>query len=148
MRCSSTRWIYKEKKLGVHGCRDKFLLPKTEKYDAVHYMLNEWDGSMKHSLQEVTNTGQQSRGKTQQVAVSLSRETTVLRVAYWWQGGLPAFYSLACFMQVASTSLNIYQISSKQGAAAMLPRTLLSKVSDLLPDRNVASANRNLSDIF
>ena len=23
---------------------DKCLLPKTEKYDAVHYMLNEWDG--------------------------------------------------------------------------------------------------------
>ena len=25
---------------------DKCLLPKTEKYDAVHYMLNEWDGLM------------------------------------------------------------------------------------------------------
>ena len=33
---------------------DKELLPKTEKYDAVHYMINEWNGLMSIKGAETT----------------------------------------------------------------------------------------------
>lgn len=44
--CAARHADYKEKLERMAA--DNSLLPKTEKYDAVHYMLNEWDGLDEH----------------------------------------------------------------------------------------------------
>lgn len=80
---------------------DNRLLPKTEKYEAVHYMLNEWDALMNiFILKRRLPSGQQSCGTTQQIHIIIPKKLTFLRVAYWCQAGSHVLF-VGMLMQTA-----------------------------------------------
>lgn len=113
---------------------DKRLLPKTEKYNAVHYMLNEWDALMNiftrgdyrldNNLVERLNR-----------YISLSRRNSLFFGSHAGAKRAAIFYSLACSCRLQGINFFEYVSDVINKAVALPPRTPLSKYRDLLPDR-------------
>ena len=95
-----------------HMAADKCLLPKTEKYDAVHYMLNEWDGLMNIFTRGDYHLDNNRSWKDSTGIFRYPGETHCSSGRILVQGGLPcSIRSHAHAGCKVSTSLNIYQIS-------------------------------------
>ena len=74
---------------------DKCLLPKTEKYDAVHYMLNEWDGLMNIFTRGDYHLDNNLVERLNRY-ISLSRRNSLFFGSHTGARRAAMFYSLAC----------------------------------------------------
>lgn len=113
---------------------DKSLLPKTEKYDAVHYMLNEWDGLMNIFTRGDYHLDNNLVERLNRY-ISLSRRNSLFFGSHTGARRAAMFYSLACSCRLQGVNFFKYISDIINKAAAMPPRTPLSKYRDLLPDR-------------
>ena len=113
---------------------DKSLLPKTEKYDAVHYMLNEWDGLMNIFTRGDYHLDNNLVERLNRY-ISLSRRNSLFFGSHTGARRAAMFYSLACSCRWQGVNFFKYISDIINKAAAMPPRTPLSKYRDLLPDR-------------
>ena len=122
-----------KKKLGRMAA-DSRLLPKTEKYEAVHYMLNEWDAltniftrgdyHLDNNLVERLNR-----------YISLSRRNSLFFGSHAGARRAAMFYSLACSCRLQGVNFFEYISDVINKAAALPPKTPLSMYRDLLPDK-------------
>ena len=113
---------------------DSRLLPKTEKYEAVHYMLNEWDAltniftrgdyHLDNNLVERLNR-----------YISLSRRNSLFFGSHAGARRAAMFYSLACSCRLQGVNFFEYISDVINKAAALPPKTPLSMYRDLLPDK-------------
>lgn len=113
---------------------DKSLLPKTEKYDAVHYMLNEWDGLMNIFTRGDYHLDNNLVERLNRY-ISLSRRNSLFFGSHTGARRAAMFYSLACSCRLQGVNFFKYISDIINKTAAMPPRTPLSKYRDLLPDR-------------
>ena len=113
---------------------DKSLLPKTEKYDAVHYMLNEWDGLMNIFTRGDYHLDNNLVERLNRY-ISLSRRNSLFFGSHTGARRAAMFYSLACSCRLQGVNFFKYISDIINKAAAIPPRTPLSKHRDLLPDR-------------
>lgn len=128
---------------------DSRLLPKTDKYEAVHYMLNEWDAliniftrgdyHLDNNLVERLNR-----------YISLSRRNSLFFGSHSGAKRAAMFYSLACSCRLQGINFFEYISDVINKAATLPPKTPLSKYRDLLPDKwkKISLKNKSLSDIF
>ena len=110
------------------------MLPKSEKYTAVHYMLNEWeaieniftrgDYHLDNNLVERLNR-----------YISLSRRNSLFFGSHKGAERGAMFYSLACSCRLQGISFFEYISDVINKAAALPPNTSLAKYRNLLPDR-------------
>jgi len=110
------------------------LLPKSEKYAAVHYMLGEWeaigniftrgDYHLDNNLVERLNR-----------YISLSRRNSLFFGSHKGAERGAMFYSLACSCRLQGISFFEYISDVINKAAALPPNTPVSKYRELLPDR-------------
>ena len=110
------------------------LLPKSEKYTAVHYMLNEWeaieniftrgDYHLDNNLVERLNR-----------YISLSRRNSLFFGSHKGAQRAAMFYSLACSCRLNNISFFEYISDVINKTALMQPNTKLSVYRDLLPDK-------------
>ena len=110
------------------------LLPKSEKYTAVHYMLNEWeaieniftrgDYHLDNNLVERLNR-----------YISISRRNSLFFGSHKGAERGAMFYSLACSCRLQGISFFEYISDVINKAAALPPNTHLSTYRELLPDR-------------
>lgn len=122
-----------KKKLGRMAA-DSRLLPKTEKYEAVHYMLNEWDAltniftrgdyHLDNNLVERLNR-----------YISLSRRNSLFFGSHAGARRAAMFYSLACSCRLQGVNFFEYISDVINKAAALPPKTPLRMYRDLLPDK-------------
>lgn len=113
---------------------DKCLLPKTEKYDAVHYMLNEWDGLMNIFTRGDYHLDNNLVERLNRY-ISLSRRNSLFFGSHTGARRAAMFYSLACSCRLQGVNFFKYISDIINKAAAIPPRTPLSKYRDLQPDR-------------
>lgn len=110
------------------------MLPKSEKYTAVHYMLNEWeaieniftrgDYHLDNNLVERLNR-----------YISLSRRNSLFFGSHKGAERGAMFYSLACSCRLQGISFFEYISDVINKAATMPPNTPLARYRELLPDR-------------
>ena len=110
------------------------MLPKSEKYTAVHYMLNEWeaieniftrgDYHLDNNLVERLNR-----------YISLSRRNSLFFGSHKGAERGAMFYSLACSCRLQGISFFNYISDVINKAAALPPNTPLAKYRELLPDK-------------
>ena len=113
---------------------DEQLLPKTEKYDAVHYMLNEWDGLMnifKRGDYHLDNNLVERLNRY----ISLSRRNSLFFGSHAGAKRAAMLYSLACSCRLQGINFFEYISDIINKAAALPPKTPDEKYRDLLPDR-------------
>ncbi len=113
---------------------DPQLLPKTEKYDAVHYMLNEWD-----SLQNIFTRGDyhldNNLVERLNRYISLSRRNSLFFGSHKGAERGAMFYSLATTCRVLNINFFEYISDIINKAATLPPSTPIGKYRDLLPDK-------------
>lgn len=113
---------------------DALLLPKTEKYDAVHYMLNEWD-----SLLNIFSRGDYKLDNNEVERlnryVSLSRRNSLFFGSHKGAERGAMFYSLSTSCRLPGINFFEYISDLINKAAALPPNTPLGKYRDLLPDK-------------
>jgi hypothetical protein len=110
------------------------MLPKSEKYTAVHYMLNEWeaieniftrgDYHLDNNLVERLNR-----------YISLSRRNSLFFGSHKGAERGAMFYSLACSCRLQGISFFEYISDVINKAATLPPNTPLARYRELLPDR-------------
>jgi hypothetical protein len=110
------------------------MLPKSEKYTAVHYMLNEWeaieniftrgDYHLDNNLIERLNR-----------YISLSRRNSLFFGSHKGAERGAMFYSLACSCRLQGISFFEYISDIINKAATLPPNTPITKYRDLLPDK-------------
>ena len=110
------------------------MLPKSEKYTAVHYMLNEWeaieniftrgDYHLDNNLVERLNR-----------YISLSRRNSLFFGSHKGAERGAMFYSLACSCRLQDISFFEYISDVINKAAALPPNTPIARYRELLPDR-------------
>ena len=110
------------------------MLPKSEKYTAVHYMLNEWeaieniftrgDYHLDNNLVERLNR-----------YISLSRRNSLFFGSHKGAERGAMFYSLACSCRLQGISFFEYISDIINKAATLPPNTPITKYRDLLPDK-------------
>ena len=110
------------------------MLPKSEKYTAVHYMLNEWeaieniftrgDYHLDNNLVERLNR-----------YISLSRRNSLFFGSHKGAERGAKFYSLACSCRLQGVSFFEYISDVINKAAALPPNTPITKYRNLLPDK-------------
>ena len=110
------------------------MLPKSEKYTAVHYMLNEWeaieniftrgDYHLDNNLVERLNR-----------YISLSRRNSLFFGSHKGAERGAMFYSLACSCRLLGISFFEYISDVINKAAALPPNTPITKYRNLLPDK-------------
>lgn len=113
---------------------DEQLLPKTEKYDAVHYMLNEWDGLMnifKRGDYHLDNNLVERLNRY----ISLSRRNSLFFGSHAGAKRAAMLYSLACSCRLQGINFFEYISDIINKAAALPPKTPDEKYRELLPDR-------------
>ena len=113
---------------------DSRFLPKTEKHEAVHYMLNEWDAltniftrgdyHLDNNLVERLNR-----------YISLSRRNSLFFGSHAGARRAAMFYSLACSCRLQGVNFFEYISDVINKAAVLPPKTPLSMYRDLLPDK-------------
>ena len=110
------------------------MLPKSEKYTAVHYMLGEWeaieniftrgDYHLDNNLVERLNR-----------YISLSRRNSLFFGSHDGAKRGAMFYSLACSCRLQGISFFEYISDIINKAAALPPNTPMARYRELLPDR-------------
>ena len=113
---------------------DKTILPKTEKYDAVHYMLGEWDALMnifKRGDYHLDNNDIERLNRY----ISLSRRNSLFFGSHKGAGRGAMFYSLVCSCRLNGVNFFEYISDVINKAAALPPNTPLEKYRMLLPDK-------------
>ena len=142
----NTRWrqeyappilrIIKEKLDRMAAYPPEKMLPKSEKYTAVHYMLNEWDAigniftrgdyHLDNNLVERLNR-----------YISLSRRNSLFFGSHEGAERGAIFYSLACTCRLQGINFFEYISDVINKAAAMPPKVPIDiqKYRELLPDR-------------
>lgn len=110
------------------------MLPKSEKYAAVHYMLNEWqaieniftrgDYHLDNNLVERLNR-----------YISLSRRNSLFFGSHKGAGRAAMYYSLACSCRLLGINFFEYLSDVINKAATMQPNTKLGAYRELLPDK-------------
>ena len=113
---------------------DSRLLPKTEKYEAVHYMLNEWDALMNIFTRGDYHLDNNLVERLNRY-ISLSRRNSLFFGSHAGARRSAMFYSLACSCRLQGVNFFEYISDVINKAAALPPRTPLSKYRDLLPDK-------------
>lgn len=113
---------------------DKKLLPKTEKYEAVHYMINEWNGLMnifKRGDYHLDNNLIERLNRY----ISLSRRNSLFFGSHAGAKRSAMFYSLACSCRLQGINFFEYISDVINKAAALPPNTSKEKYRNLLPDK-------------
>ena len=113
---------------------DKTILPKTEKYDAVHYMFGEWDALMnifKRGDYHLDNNAIERLNRY----VSLSRRNSLFFGSHKGAERGAMFYSLICSCRLNGVNFFEYISDVINKAAALPPNTPLEKYRMLLPDK-------------
>lgn len=113
---------------------DKSILPKTEKYEAVHYMLGEWDALMnifKRGDYHLDNNDIERLNRY----VSLSRRNSLFFGSHKGAERGAMFYSLVCSCRLNGVNFFEYISDVINKAAALPPNTPLEKYRMLLPDK-------------
>ena len=110
------------------------MLPKSEKYTAVHYMLNEWeaieniftrgDYRLDNNLVERLNR-----------YISLSRRNSLFFGSHKGAERAAMYYSLACSCRLLGINFFEYLSDVINKTALMQPNTKLTAYRDLLPDK-------------
>ena len=113
---------------------DSRLLPKTEKYEAVHYMLNEWDALMNIFTRGDYHLDNNLVERLNRY-ISLSRRNSLFFGSHTGAKRAAMFYSLACSCRLQGINFFEYISDVINKAAALPPRTSLSKYRELLPDK-------------
>lgn len=113
---------------------DSRLLPKTEKYEAVHYMLNEWDALMNIFTRGDYHLDNNLVERLNRY-ISLSRRNSLFFGSHAGARRAAMFYSLACSCRLQGVNFFEYISDVINKAAALPPRTPPSKYRDLLPDK-------------
>ena len=113
---------------------DPELLPKSDKYEAVHYMLNEWD-----ALENIFKRGDYKLDNNLierlNRYISLSRRNSLFFGSHKGAERSAMFYSLATTCRLHSINFFEYISDVINQAATMPSNTHISKYRDLLPDR-------------
>ena len=113
---------------------DKTILPKTEIYDAVHYMLGEWDALMnifKRGDYHLDNNDIERPNRY----ISLSRRNSLFFGSHKGAERGAMFYSLVCSCRLNGVNFFEYISDVINKAAALPPNTPLEKYRILLPDK-------------
>jgi transposase len=113
---------------------DRVLLPKTEIYDAVNYMLNEWNGLMnifKRGDFHLDNNLIERLNRY----ISISRRSSLFFGSHAGAKRSAMFYSLACSCRLQGVNFFEYISDVINKAAALPPNTAKEKYRNLLPDR-------------
>ena len=113
---------------------DNRLLPKTEKYEAVHYMLNEWDALMNIFTRGDYHLDNNLVERLNRY-ISLSRRNSLFFGSHTGAKRAAMFYSLACSCRLQGVNFFEYISDVINKAATLPPGTPLSKYWDLLPDK-------------
>ena len=113
---------------------DNRLLPKTEKYEAVHYMLNEWDALMNIFTRGDYHLDNNLVERFNRY-ISLSRRNSLFFGSHTGAKRAAMFYSLACSCRLQGVNFFEYISDVINKAATLPPGTPLSKYRDLLPDK-------------
>lgn len=122
---------------------DRNLLPKTEKHEAVHYMLNEWDALMnifKRGDYHLDNNLVERLNRY----VSLSRRSSLFFGSHKGAERGAMFYSLATTCRILDINFFEYISDIINKAATMASDTPIEEYRNLLPDKwklnNIAKA--------
>ena len=113
---------------------DNRLLPKTEKYEAGHYMLNEWDALMNIFTRGDYHLDNNLVERLNRY-ISLSRRNSLFFGSHTGAKRAAMFYSLACSCRLQGVNFFEYISDVINKAATLPPGTPLSKYRDLLPDK-------------
>ena len=113
---------------------DNRLLPKTEKYEAVHYMLNEWDALMNIFTRGDYHLDNNLVERLNRY-ISLSRRNSLFFGSHTGAKRAAMFYSLACSCRLQGVNFFEYISDVINKAATLPPGTPLSKYRELLPDK-------------
>lgn|SRR5574344_1888983 len=110
------------------------LLPKTEKYEAVHYMLGEWDALMNIFRRGDYHLDNNLIERLNRY-VSLSRRNSLFFGSHKGAERGAMFYSLVCSCRMQNINFFEYISDIINKAACMPPNTPIEKYRELLPDR-------------
>ena len=113
---------------------DKTILPNTDKYDAVHYMLGEWGALMnifKRGDYHLDNNDIERLNRY----ISLSRRNSLFFGSHKGAERGAMFYSLVCSCRLNGVNFFEYISDVINKAAALPPNTHLEKYRMLLPDK-------------
>ena len=112
---------------------DRTMLPKSDKYNAVHYMLGEWE-----SLMAIFDRGDYRLDNNLierlNRYVSLSRRNSLFFGSHKGAERGAMFYSLVCSCRMCGVNFFEYISDVINKAAFLPPNTPLKKYRDLLPD--------------
>lgn len=113
---------------------DPLLLPKTEKYDAVHYMLNEWK-----AIGNIFTRGDYHLDNNEierlNRYVSLSRRNSMFFGSHAGAQRGAVFYSLSCSCRLNGINFFEYITDILNKSASLPPNTPIEKYRKLLPDK-------------
>ena len=115
---------------------DPEMLPKSDRYNAVHYMMNEWD-----AIENIFTRGDYSLDNNLVERlnryISLSRRNSLFFGSHKGAGRAAMFYSLACSCRLLGINFFEYITDVINRAAAIPPKKPIDiqKYRELLPDR-------------
>lgn len=110
------------------------LRKKTEKYEAVHYMLNEWEALMNIFTRGNYHLDNNLVERLNRY-ISLSRRNSLFFGSHSGARRAAMFYSLACSCKLQGINFFEYISDVINKAAALPPGTPLSEYRNLLPDK-------------
>ena len=110
------------------------MLPKSEKYAAVHYMLNEWD-----AIENIFTRGDyrldNNLVERLNRYISLSRRNSLFFGSHKGAQRAAVFYSLACSCRLNNINFFEYISDVINKTALMQPNTPITQYRELLPDK-------------
>lgn len=113
---------------------DPLLLPKTEKHDAVHYMLNEWK-----AIENIFTRGDYHLDNNEierlNRYVSLSRRNSMFFGSHAGAERGAIFYSLSCSCRLNGINFFEYIADVLNRFASLPPNTPIERYRNLLPDK-------------
>jgi hypothetical protein len=113
---------------------DPEMLPKSDKYNAVHYMLNEWD-----AIENIFTRGDyhldNNLVERLNRYISLSRRNSLFFGSHKGARRAAMFYSLACSCRLNNINFFEYISDVINRTALMQPNTDIKKYRALLPDQ-------------
>ena len=113
---------------------DPQLLPKTEKYDAVHYMLNEWKAICNIFTRGDYHLDNNEIERLNRY-ISLSRRNSMFFGSHAGAERGAVFYSLACSCRLNGINFFEYISDVINKAASLPPNTPVDKYRNLLPNK-------------
>ena len=113
---------------------DKSILPKSDKHEAVHYMIGEW-GALMGILDRGDFKLDNNTIERLNRYVSLSRRNSLFFGSHKGAERGAMFYSLVCSCRLCGVNFFKYISDVINKAANLPPNAPLSKYRELLPDR-------------